>query len=259
MVLSNIVLHQPIQLQLNQISRDFSTGWLRSKFALRNVTASISPGTVVGLLGPNGAGKSTLLRIVAGWLPPLSGEVRIDDRLLKSKACFVRRQVMLVSDRTAFRGSPIDFIASTVRDYQLDYVGLENRVTELFERLDLVACARQSMLTLSKGQQYKVCLACLLSVSPAIWLLDEPYSSGLDAAGIQCFEEAVEQHRRENGIAIFSSQWPQHAVRIADRALVLHQGELVYEGAPNTTVPNELTKSACPALHSVLSGLGSST
>lgn len=65
------------------------------------------------------------------------------------------------------------------------------------------------------------------------------------------------QHARRGGIVIFSSQWPQHANRLAERAMVLHQGRLVHAVPLNQRIDKALIDSSEPALASVLSGLGS--
>ncbi len=240
-------------LELHHVGRNFGTQW-----AVRGVTTVINEGTSVAVLGANGAGKSTLLRCIAGWLPLAEGRISIDDHTLRPSSAAVRRRLMLLDEPRKHEGSAIEAIVQTVDDYQVDRAGIESEVADWFEQLDLVGIYGKTASAISKGQQYKVAMIGLFVVRPSIWLLDEPFSAGLDAGGLDLLEREMRAHARDGGIVMFSSQWPAHANRLADEAIVLHEGALVCRQASSTPVAAELIAAAPPSLSAVLAGLGES-
>ncbi|MEW4454458.1 ATP-binding cassette domain-containing protein [Bremerella sp. JC817] len=244
-------------IQFQDTGRIFAGAW-----ALRQVNASLLPGSVYAVLGANGAGKSTLLRLVAGWLPASEGRIYLGPSPMRPTAIHLRRKVMLLDDtsgdRQATLSSPVDDLCQLVRDYHADRPGIEDEIANWFERLRLVPVSRSKRGEMSKGQAYKITMVGLFAIAPPIWLLDEPFSAGLDAEGLQILEKQIREHAHRGGTVIFSSQWPEHARRLADGALVLHEGNLVWSGVPDEKPNDELTDTAAPALQAVLQGLGPS-
>ena len=241
-----------MSLVLQTVGRQFGSQW-----AVRSISATIQSGSATAVLGPNGAGKSTLLRLIAGWLPVSTGRISIDGHLLRPASRSVRRRMMLLDEPLRSQASVIESIAQTISDYEVDREGIEGEVADWFQQLDLVGIYGKSAQQISKGQRYKVAMICLFLVRPYIWLLDEPFSAGLDAGGLQILETEMQQHVRNGGIAVFSSQWPEHANRLADESLVLHEGELICHQSTRQRVPPSILQSATPSLTAVLSGLGS--
>jgi ABC-type multidrug transport system ATPase subunit len=103
---------------------------------------------------------------------------------------------------------------------------VENRVLELFNKLDLLPIAEKPMAFLSRGQRYKAALAALLAVNPELWLLDEPFASGMDPHGLQVLKEEARLAARGGRVVMFTTQILDVVERFADRVCVLHQGEL---------------------------------
>jgi ABC-type multidrug transport system ATPase subunit len=240
-------------LQLNHVGRNFGSQW-----AIRDVSAVVNGGTSVAVLGANGAGKSTLLRCIAGWLPLAAGRISIEGYTLRPNSVAVRRRLMLLDEPRQNQSSAIETIVQAVEDYRVDRRGIEAEVAAWMEKLDLVGIYGKSCSAISKGQQYKVAMIGLFVVRPFVWLLDEPFSAGLDAGGLGVLESEMRTHARDGGIVLFSSQWPEHANRLADEAIVLHEGSLVCRHAINGPVPDQVIAAAAPSLSAVLSGLGKS-
>ena len=238
-------------ISIQNLCRDFRKQW-----AVRNISATIDDGATVAILGANGAGKSTLLKLIAGWLPPASGRILVQDYAMRINSNSVRRRLMLLDEPRTGEVSIIEMIGEALSDYQIDRPNIAAEVANWFERLDLVGIYGKSANAVSKGQRYKVAMICLFLVRPHVWLLDEPFSAGLDAGGLKILESELAEHARAGGIVIFSSQWPDHANRLADRSLVLHEGELVCDLSKGQSVAEELIESSTPALRAVLSGLG---
>jgi ABC-type uncharacterized transport system ATPase subunit len=130
-------------------------------------------------------------------------------------------------------------------------------VADWFDALEVTKAYRNNVEGLSKGQWYKMLLVGLFVIRPELWLLDEPFSAGLDAAGLQTLETQVRAHRDSGGIVLFSSQWPDHARRLADRAVVLHEGRCVWDAEPSRPVPAQYLDTANASLRAVFQGLSS--
>lgn len=241
-----------VVLELNDAGRRFDSKW-----AVRGLSNRIEPGTVVAVLGANGAGKSTLLRLLAGWLPLSAGRILFDDSPLRPTATRLRRRAMLLEDAVQGRVHPVDLLGQRIKDYAADRPGIEDEIAKWFDALDITSVYRNEATRLSKGQFYKMLLVGLFAIDPDLWLLDEPFSAGLDASGLQHLETQIRRHAEAGGTVIFSSQWPDHAKRLADRALVLHEGELKWDASPSSGVPEEQLKQADGPLRAVLQGLGS--
>ncbi|MGB7347910.1 MAG: ABC transporter ATP-binding protein [Pirellulaceae bacterium] len=238
-------------ITLQNVRRDFP-----SRTAVDDVSCQIPSGCTLAVLGANGAGKSTLLRLIAGWLPTSTGRIQIGGYTMRINSVSVRRKVMLLDEPILGEASIVEMISQAVDDYKIDRVGIETEVAEWFERLDLVGIFGQSANAVSKGQRYKIAMICLFIVRPHVWLLDEPFSAGLDAGGLQTLETEMAAHAQSGGIVIFSSQWPDHANRLANRCLVLHEGQLICDHSVDSPVSADLLQAATPSLRAVLQGLG---
>ena len=102
----------------------------------------------------------------------------------------------------------------------------EASVLELLRDFDLLPLARRKLGTLSRGEIYKAGLVLLMAVDPELWLLDEPFASGMDPHGIGAFRRRAKQAAARGRTVIFSTQLLDLAERFADRICVLHRGEL---------------------------------
>lgn len=224
---------------------------------MRGVNATLAPGTICSVLGANGAGKSTLLRLLAGWLPVSEGCILLDESPMRPTAIHLRRQVMLLDDASGptkrESGASVQDLCDTIENYQVDRPGIENEVADWFEKLDVISVYKARPDEMSKGQAYKIAMIGLFVTAPHVWLLDEPFSAGLDASGLRTLEDQMTQHAATGGIVLFTSQWPEHARRLADWTLVLHEGRLEWSATPETLPTAKLTP---PALQAVLQGLG---
>lgn len=228
----------------------------RDKLAVGDVSTFFRGSTITTLLGSNGAGKSTLLKLIAGHLPVAAGRITLDDALVNPRRLSVRRQLMLVEPLRECDRSCVEPILQSIDEYQLDRRSLPDETANLFERLNLVGVYGQAMKELSKGQRYKIALICLFLVRPKVWILDEPFSSGLDANGLGVMQEEMRRHRDDGGIVIFSTQWPKQAAGIADRVIVLEQGRLVWDQPFEKHPAHFKDWMNSPALNAVLDQLG---
>ena len=198
-----------------------------TQHVLRGVSFCAQRGEILGLLGPNGCGKTTTLRLIAGFLSPDAGDVRVCGEPLGSGSLAARRRIGYLPER-----APL-YDALQVRDY-LEFVASAKGVkrTERRRALDravsdfaLEAVAGQPVGTLSKGYRQRVGLAQATLADPEVLLLDEA-TNGLDA--LQIVEARALIRRGSAGRAvIFCSHLMQEVTALCDRVIVLHEGRTV--------------------------------
>jgi len=200
----------------------------RSVRALDHVSLQIEPGQIVSLLGPNGAGKTTLIRCLAGIAAPDKGEVYFDDQEFRRDRLDLRRRIYLAPDFPFlfWEHSVLRNIAMILRLYEADGPGAEERVLELLREFDLLPLGLRPVNSLSRGQAYKVGLVSLLAADRELWLLDEPFASGMDPHGIDAFKRRARDAARRGRTILYSTQILDVAERFSDRVCLIHQGEI---------------------------------
>ena len=97
---------------------------------------------------------------------------------------------------------------------------------ELLGQLDLLGIARWRFRQLSRGQIYKAVLAGFLAADPELWLVDEPFASGMDPRGLNCFKEYARDAARRGHTIIFTTQIIEVAERFSGRICVLDRGQI---------------------------------
>jgi heme ABC exporter ATP-binding subunit CcmA len=197
---------------------------------LRGLTLTIAAGQVVALAGPNGAGKSTLLRILAGLARPTRGRVAVNGIEITQNAMEARPTIGYVGHQTLLYGELT--IAENLRFYTRLY-GLKNadaRIVELAQGLQIERRLGDAVRTLSRGYQQRVALARALLHRPQVLLFDEAWT-GLDQSSADLLTAIFEKARADGAAVLFSSHEFERSLAAADRALVLRNGRMVYDGA----------------------------
>lgn len=212
-----------MHIAIRQLSKSYG-----ARTALDDVSLDIAPGQVVALLGPNGAGKSTLLRCLAGVAAPDGGEILYDGAVFRRDRLDLRRRFAFLPDtpfvypeRTVLR-----HIGLVVGVYEAETAGLEDRVIELLRDFDLLPLAETPLKALSRGQVYKAALTALMAVNPEIWLLDEPFASGMDPRGLTAFRQQAQAAVKAGRTVVYSTQILEIAERFSDRVCILHRGKI---------------------------------
>ncbi|HMD30351.1 MAG TPA: ABC transporter ATP-binding protein, partial [Candidatus Acidoferrales bacterium] len=212
-----------MHIQLDKLSKRFGR-----RHALREMSTTFEPGQIVAVLGPNGAGKTTLLRCLAGVMVPSSGEILLDGTPLRRGQQEQRRRIFFIPDIPMFfpRMTVIQHIAMVLRLYQVAPGHIEDRVVACLDQLDILTSAESPILVLSRGQAYKTALAALLSVGPELWILDEPFTSGMDPVGMAVFKQYARQAAEKGAIIIYSTQILEIAEGFSDRVCLFDRGLL---------------------------------
>jgi ABC-2 type transport system ATP-binding protein len=198
--------------------------------ALDKVSFRIERGEKVALLGPNGAGKTTLLRILACFMAPSSGVVRIESLDTARRSLAVRERIgylpeqsplyseMRVGEYLRFRGR---LKGVTWRDRQ-------KRIRELAERCGLRGLEGALLGRLSKGEARRVLLADCLLGAPDVLLLDEP-TLGVDSVQGDGIRELLMGLSKDQTM-LMSTHILDEAKRLCGRVIVLNQGQFVVIG-----------------------------
>jgi ABC-type multidrug transport system ATPase subunit len=196
--------------------------------ALDSVSMEIGSGQIISLLGPNGAGKTTLIRCIAGIAAPEKGAVFLDDQEFRRDRMDLRRKMHLLPDFPFlfWDQSIVRNIAIVLRLFEADTAGVEAKVLELLRDFDLLPLALRPVSSLSRGQAYKSGLVAMLAADPEVWLLDEPFASGMDPHGIDAFKRHARAAAARGRTILYSTQILDVAERFSDRVCVIHRGEV---------------------------------
>ncbi len=196
--------------------------------ALKSTTLTVESGQIVVLAGPNGAGKSTLLRILATLSRPTRGRVAINRIEIPEGAMQARASIGYVGHHTLL------YDELTVLE-NLKYYARLYDVTDIDERVRLLAAQvgierrlNDTVRTLSRGYQQRVSLARAMMHSPGVLLFDEPWT-GLDQSSSGVLINLLEQTRADGGTVLFSSHEFERSLDIADRALIMRAGKVIYD------------------------------
>lgn len=196
--------------------------------ALADISLDIEPGTLVALVGMNGAGKTTFFDCLAGILGPTLGEILYDGEPLDRERLDIRRRFSLLSDSPTLLGrTPIEHIATVVELNECSTKGLTKLVLAWLHELRLTVVADAPNIRLSRGERYKAALVGLLAVDPEVWMLDEPFASGMDPCGIDVFQREVRSAVSRGRTVIYTTQLLEIAGGFSDRVCILDRGQLL--------------------------------
>jgi len=199
--------------------------------AVRGVSLHMEEGETVGLLGPNGAGKTTTLSMLAGLLPPSSGDAHIFGVSLRRDAWTVRRLVGLApQDISLYPELTADEnLRFFGRLYGLGGTRLQQHADELLDLVGLVSRRSDRVATYSGGMKRRLNLACSMLHAPRLLLLDEP-TVGVDPQSRDRIFDAVRELARRGRTILYSTHYMEEAERLCDRITIMDEGRIVAAG-----------------------------
>lgn len=200
---------------------------------LNDISFKVDTGETICLLGASGSGKSTLLRIIAGLEEPDSGFVSFDGQNLVSTPAHLRDFGLVFQDYALFPHLNVnDNVAFGLKMRRLPQREIGERVASSLDMVNLSGFGERKVTELSGGEQQRVALARALAIRPRLLMFDEP----LGALDRTLREDLLKELRlilhQTNIPAIYVTHDQEEAFTIADRVLILHQGQIVREGAP---------------------------
>jgi len=219
---------QASSLSLDHVVRRFGT-----HAAVDDVSLDVTPGEMVVLLGPSGCGKTTTLRLIAGFIAPNAGDIRLDGRSIVALPPHRRDMGIVFQSYALFPHlSVARNIAFGLEMRRVGAAATAARVDEMLRMVRLEAFAARPPRQLSGGQQQRVALARALATHPRVLLLDEPLSN-LDAALRQDMAREIRLLQQARGITTIMVTHDQtEAMAMADRLVVLHDGKVQQIGPP---------------------------
>lgn len=202
------------------------------KPVLLGVDLYVARGEAVVLMGRNGSGKTTLLRCLVGLLRAQSGEIKISGRSIHGRhvadICRDAAYLPQVSDDLLYADSVRDELAATLANHAMN--GDSHRqIQHMLEQLGLQEHATAYPRDLSVGQRQRVAIAAVTVTRPSLLLLDEP-TRGLDYNAKQALVQMWQQLRQQGPGMLMVTHDVELAAQVADRVLVLSEGELIANG-----------------------------
>jgi putative spermidine/putrescine transport system ATP-binding protein len=218
------------QLRLSGMSRDF--GLLS---ALKNVDLTVERGEFVALLGPSGCGKSTALNCLAGLLALTSGSIWLDERRIDLLGPEARGFGMVFQNYALFPHMSVRRnIGFGLRMQRRPRAEIARRVEEALKLVHLEAQGDKLPGQISGGQQQRVAIARAIVVEPPLVLMDEPLSN-LDAKlRLEMRAEIRRIHNSLGCATIYVTHDQDEALSLADRIVVLRDGQVRQVGTPQT-------------------------
>ncbi len=230
---------------------------------LRNVSLRLGENECVAIVGPSGSGKTTLIQHFTGLLRPSSGQILVDGQDIWHRSFSqdrLRRRIGLVfqfPENQLFEESVAKDIGFGPQNLGLSAEASDERISAAMEAvyLDRKDFGHRSPFRLSEGEKRRVAIAGVLAMDPELVVFDEP-TAGLDPKGIERMASIIKGLRSSGKSVVVISHNMDFVAQIADRAIVMLDGTIVYDGSPKSLFVNQdLLKSAgllAPSLMTVL-------
>jgi len=228
-------------LELRNVSWRYESTPKKMHDALQNVSLSIKKGEFVGVIGANDAGKSTLCRLCNGLIPnsfvgDMSGEVFINGRSIKDvPTAQIAGEVGSVFADPEAQLSQItvyDELAFGPANLGLPREEVLKRVEDTLDLMEIQQFRDRSPFALSGGEQQKVAIASVMSMTPGILVLDEP-TSNLDPIGTESIFSIIDDlNKKENMTILLVEHEIELMAQFVDRFIVMDEGEIVLDGTP---------------------------
>lgn len=215
-------------IQFQDIQKIYS-----GRHAVKDLNLNIQSGELVCLLGPSGCGKTTTLRMLAGFLTPDGGDIKLGPRSVLPLGPEARPTAMVFQRYTLWPHMNVFHnVAFGLKLRRLPRDEMTRKVGRALELVGLPGMEQRSPSQLSGGQQQRVALARALVLEPEVLLLDEPLSS-LDAKLRVQLRDEIRGIQRNLGITtVFVTHDQEEAMAVADRIAVMHEGLLHQVEAP---------------------------
>ena len=209
---------------------------------LREINLTIEKGSFTAILGHNGSGKSTLAKHFNAILLPTGGKVYVKgmDTTDKNSVFNIRQSAGMV-----FQNPDNQMVAAIVEDevaFAPENLGVEpkeirRRVDECLKTVNMTKYAQSAPSNLSGGQKQRVAIAAVLAMNPEILILDEP-TAMLDPKGRSEVIKTIKMLNREKGITVVLITHYMDEAALADRTVVIDDGEIVLDGTPKDVFRN---------------------
>ena len=209
--------------------------------AVNNISLHVNKGDIYGFLGPNGAGKSTTLRMVLGLIKPSEGNIFINNENISGNNRKFLNDIGALIERPDFYKN-LSALDNLKILYKMSRLKNNHRIFEVLNEVDLWEKRNQKVGGFSQGMKQRLGIAQTLLHEPSLIILDEP-SNGLDPQGQADMRELILRINKEMQITvIISSHILVEIEKIANRMVVINNGEKILEGNVRELMSKELLK-----------------
>ena len=212
---------------------------------VNDVSFDVKQGEIVGLLGPNGAGKTTSFYMTTGLVVPNGGKIFIDEHEITSDPVYKRARVgigYLAQEASVFRKMSVeDNIASVLemtgkpKEYQ------KEKLESLIAEFRLQKVRKNLGDQLSGGERRRTEIARCLAIDPKFIMLDEPFA-GVDPIAVEDIQQIVWKLKDKNIGILITDHNVQETLSITDRAYLLFEGRVLFEGTPEVLAENPIVR-----------------
>ncbi|MDC8784762.1 ABC transporter ATP-binding protein [Roseateles koreensis] len=226
--------------------------------AVDHVSCSFKPGTLTAIVGPNGAGKTTYFNLISGQLRATEGQVLLDGRDLSRLPAPLRTRAglgrafqltQLFPNLSVLENVRLAVQARAGRGLRMLSVWLHHRdlldeAMAIVERVHLGDKAAAPAASLPHGDQRKLEVAMLMALKPLVYLFDEP-TAGMSVDEVPVILDLIRALKAEGQHTILLVEHKMDVVReLADRIIVLHNGQLVADGEPAAVIASPVVQQA---------------
>jgi len=217
------------QVVLRNVTKTYDDGTV----AVRSATFDVADSEFLVIVGPSGCGKSTTLRMIAGLETVTDGEISIGDRIVNDIHPKDRDIAMVFQNYALYPHMTVrENLAFALKMRKAPRYEITRRVTEVARMLELEELLDRKPKALSGGQRQRVAVGRAIVRSPQVFLFDEPLSN-LDAKlRTQTRAELQKLHRDLRATSIYVTHDQVEAMTMADRIVVMHQGEVQQVAPP---------------------------
>ena len=226
-------------IEVRNLSHTYSVGTPFQHDAVKHLSFTVERGEFLGIIGHTGSGKSTLIQHLNGLLKPTEGDVLLDgesiwkDKLTTRAARFRVGLVFQYPEYQLFEDTVFQDIAFGPKNMGLKEDEIRQRVLRAADFAGVNPdVLDKSPFDLSGGQKRRVAIAGVIAMEPEVIIFDEP-TAGLDPAGCASLLENIRAYRQATGATILMvSHSMDDVARLADRLLVLNEGQVEMLGKP---------------------------
>ncbi|WP_156801118.1 ABC transporter ATP-binding protein [Desulfitobacterium dichloroeliminans] len=223
-------------LVVEKISKKIGT-----KTILFSVDLKVNKGDFICILGENGAGKSTLLKILSLVMKPTSGKVFFHGVDATTAGGVIGKHLGVISHHT--------FLYEQLTAYEnLRFYGrmygvshLEERIYSVLKEVGLELALNERIQSYSRGMQQRLAIARAMIHSPEILFLDEPHT-GLDQQATNTFNNIMTKINSAGGTIIMITHNIEEGLLLANKAIVVSRGRIVYQGTTEGLNKDEVQK-----------------
>ncbi|QVK18076.1 energy-coupling factor transporter ATPase [Mycoplasmatota bacterium] len=216
--------------------------------AINKLSLEIYEREWVCILGHNGSGKSTLSKLIIGLLVPLKGTVEVNDKVLSEDTVYdIRRDIGIVFQNpdNQFVGSTVlDDIAFGMENQQISRKEMKNRIDKFIKKVKMQDFLSSEPHMLSGGQKQRVAIAGALALDSKVLFLDES-TSMLDPQGRDDIVSLIKELKTDGEKTIVSITHDINEAMLADRIIVMKNGQVVASGLPEDILQDEALMKDC--------------